>query len=149
MTCTREDGSQTWTSLHPGMEDHDLAHFALESTLAWQEAFFGLVSKGHHVGDFELPRDKRPQALIPANLPSQAKVAECVVGILQVQRLNSGQAEDVIEILKPVLEERSLSFPPELSQENLERAREKYYELLSQWAGLSPGETMHLEFKLG
>lgn len=146
MTCTRDDGTQTWTHLHPGIEDHDLAHFALESEMGWENAFFGLVAQGYQVGDFELPREKRPSALIPANLSSEAKLAECIVGLMQVQRMNSGTPEEFLTTLGDIIEERNLHLPPRLNSEKMEQVWRKYLDLLQQWRVLSPGEAMYLEF---
>lgn len=146
LTCIREDGTKTWARLHAGLEDHDLAHYALESVMNWQEAFFGLVSQGYEIGDFEKKREERPEALIPANLPWQAKLSECIVGLLQVQRLNSGESRDFIQILEEILKERNLDYPPDLTKEKLQDIREMYHRLAGQWLALAPGESLQLEF---
>ncbi|HAP64466.1 MAG TPA: hypothetical protein DCR93_34950, partial [Cytophagales bacterium] len=67
LTLTRTDGTQTWSPIRPGLEMHDLAHNAAEEILGWQEGFFGLVNLGYTTEDFELPRDQRPEPLLPKN----------------------------------------------------------------------------------
>ncbi|MBK9932330.1 MAG: hypothetical protein IPP04_21060 [Saprospiraceae bacterium] len=38
--CIREDGSSTYSYLHPGIEVHDLAHYAVETILSFDQSFW-------------------------------------------------------------------------------------------------------------
>ena len=55
MSITRSDGSLCWAYLRENFEDHDLAHFAVETVLGFKDAFFGLIDLGYEIGDFEDP----------------------------------------------------------------------------------------------
>ena len=72
LTIVRNDNTSTWSKLHRGLETHDLAHYAVESTLKFKNAFYGLINEGYTVADFELPKDKRPFDIRPENLKPEA-----------------------------------------------------------------------------
>ena len=59
LSCTRTDGSVTWQpqngKLGAFFPLHDLTHFAVESVLGFESAFYGLVSKGWDISRFEQP----------------------------------------------------------------------------------------------
>ena len=75
----RADGSRTWSHLHPFFPLHDLTHFAVESALGFSEAFFGLIAAGWEIDAFAEPG-------AAARLAPEAIVAECVVGLLDLER---------------------------------------------------------------
>ena len=58
LTCIRDDGSATWMHIHRGFVQHDFAHYVVETTLGFQDSFFGLVAKGYNIPDFSLPTSK-------------------------------------------------------------------------------------------
>jgi hypothetical protein len=149
LTCIRVDGSSTWTNLHHGIETHDLAHYAVESELGFRDAFYGMVNRGFHIGDFELPRDRRPRELIPANLPAEALQTEHIVNLLQIEYFNTGAEDpDFLANLANILEQNDLPFPEGLDEAALQRIRETYRDLVSRWMMLPPGEMLELEMKI-
>jgi len=148
LSCTRTDGSVSWTKLQRGVETHDLAHFVIETSLGFTDAFYGIIARGFDISDFELPREQRPRALIPANLPEQAIQTEYIVNLLQVEFFNSGENPDFINTLKNTLAEKNIHFPENLDQHALENIRIRFGELLMQWESLAEGETMELEFNI-
>ena len=85
LSCTRQDGSKTWSKIHPGLAIHDLIHYAVETTLDFQNAFYGLLAQGFNIEDFSLPRAERPVELLPKNLPSEALYTEFLVGLFQME----------------------------------------------------------------
>ncbi len=146
LTCVRPDGSTTWTKLHPGIEMHDFAHFVVETELGFPNAFYGIVAKGFDIGDFELPREQRPVALKPVNLPVEALQTEHIVNLLQTRFPNSNQDLDFITTLKNILTEKEIDFPKVLDQEKLNRINERLRDLLFKWNELENGGTLELEF---
>lgn len=80
LTCIRDDGTVTWTHIHRGFVQHDFAHYVVETTLGFQNAFFGLVAKGYDIPDFSLPTSERP-----FKIPKEAMVAEPIVALLQAE----------------------------------------------------------------
>ena len=46
LTCTRPDGSTTWSKVSDYFPTHDLAHYAVETTLGISRGFYGLILEG-------------------------------------------------------------------------------------------------------
>lgn len=146
ISCTRADGSVTWTKLQRGMAYHDLAHYAVESTLGYQRAFYGLLAEGYDIGDFEKPREQRSPALIPANLPQEAIITEYMVNLLQTEYLNSGENPQFLKMLKEILADKDLIFPTALTPDKLVEMRTCFHGLANRWLALPPGESLSLTF---
>ncbi|MBC7923466.1 MAG: hypothetical protein H7Z75_20500 [Ferruginibacter sp.] len=144
-TFRRSDGSAIWTKLNRLPIEHDLAHYAVEKTLQFKQAFYGLLDQGFTPEAFELPRDKRSQALMPANLPVEAHQAEFIVGLLQTERI-SGENSDFVSTLKQALDAKEIPFPNRLTEDQLRKIRETYRELVYQWNTLKSGERLELPF---
>ncbi len=144
LSCIRRDGSICWTHLYSGMEDHELAHYAVESCLNFKEAFYGLIEMGYEVGDFELPREKRPAGLIPANLPVEAIQTEFIVNLLQTEYWNSGQLEDFLLTLSRILADKEIPFPTQLDDNKLNEIRKVYHQLILDWKALDAGEQLEM-----
>ncbi|MEM7102814.1 MAG: hypothetical protein AAF502_06790 [Bacteroidota bacterium] len=147
MTCIRPDGSKSWTKLNPGIEMHDFAHYVVERELKFENAFFGLIASGFDISDFELPRDQRPEALMPIHLPIESLQTEHIVNLLQVGFVNADETFDLIGELTTILAEKNLEFPESLDEDSLERINDQLNELLSRWQNLEHGETIELEFE--
>ena len=144
LNCKRSDGSVTWAKLHPGTETHDLAHYAVESILGFQDAFYGLLEQGYHIADFELPKGERPTALEPANLPPAALQTEHLVNLLQIEHFNSQVETPLLDQLNDILSNHKIPFPENLTLERLEQIRNLFNELVQQWKQLAPGQYMEL-----
>lgn len=139
----RSDGSVSWTPIHPGLLDHDIAHYAVEQILQFNQAFYGLVGAGYEITDFELPKDQKPVGL--RQLPIQALQTEHLVNLLQVEHHNMGEPMDILAALEPIFQEAGL--PPMVDLENhLEEIRYRYHQLSRQWIALSPGSSLELAF---
>jgi len=147
LTITRTDGSITWTKLHKGLETHDLAHFAVESTLQFDNAFYGLINKGYTVADFELPKEQRPFEVRPENMHENAIITEHIVNLLEIEFMNSGFNNCFLEDLKKILSEHHLSFPKLLNLESLENIRTMYHDLVNKWLALEEGQELRIMFK--
>lgn len=143
----RSDGSNTWSKIQNIPVEHDLAHYAVETTLHFKEAFYGLLNQGFTPEDFERPRDKRPQALLPVNLPLQAHQAEHIVGLLQIEWL-SGPNLNFMDDLKQTLEQKGFTYPSELTTQKLNTIRNAYLEVVYQWNTLPAGQQLDLHFSI-
>lgn len=146
LICLRSNGSITWTKLHPGIEDHDLAHYVVEMELGFRTAFYGMIHQGFEVSDFELPRNHRPEALLPKNLSEEALQTELIVNLLQTEYWNSGKDPNFLKTLAEMHADKEIPFPEKLSQEKLQVIRQKYKELIGQWRALAPDDILELEF---
>lgn len=147
LTCIRDDGSITWSKLHQGTEAHDLAHYAVEKVLEFDQAFFGLLNKGYEIGDFELPRDKRPTDLQPTNLHESALQTEHIVNLLTIEFFNTGEDDNFLKTLESILAENQLPWPEGLTEDALKKIRAVFSELLYRWGALGDGEALELELQ--
>ena len=59
LTCTRDDGTVTWTHERPGFVLHDLAHYAVEAELGYALGFYGLVAHGWDLSSSDFWRDPK------------------------------------------------------------------------------------------
>ena len=133
LTCIRDDRSVTWTHIHRGFVQHDFAHYVVETTLGFQNAFFGLVAKGYDIPDFSLPTSKRP-----FKMPKEAIAVEPIVALLQAEQWES--------FPDPLLQSDSQELPTNVTPEQIETMRKHLQKLLQQWNNLMPGESMDLQF---
>ncbi|MYC76089.1 hypothetical protein F4X10_10050 [Candidatus Poribacteria bacterium] len=139
LTCIRDDGSVTWTHLHRGFVQHDLAHYVVERSLGCENAFFGLVAKGYDIPDFSEPKAERP-----FEIPEEAIDTEPIVALLQADLLEGlGYSGDS----NGIFQDHAASLPIGITDEQLERMRQELRGLLRRWHDLQPGESMTLQFK--
>ncbi|TMU55288.1 hypothetical protein [Flagellimonas algicola] len=146
LNCIREDGSVTWSQIHPNFEVHDLAHYAVETVLGFKKAFYGLLSDGFNIEDFELQRDKRPEALVPANLPPESLQTEHLVNLLLTDLQSGGEHLNLIPTLKEILTREGLPYPNGLNTDSLAEIQQSLNDLLAQWEALGEDETLELFF---
>jgi len=147
LSITRSDGTTTWSKLHRGLETHDLAHYAVESTLRFDNAFYGLINRGFTVADFELPKEQRPKDVQPEHLHENALITEHVVNLLEVEFRNSGFNPNFLEDLSKILKKNALSYPKLLNTESLNQIRTTYHNLVNQWLALNENEILIINFK--
>jgi hypothetical protein len=135
LRCTRADGSVTWQKQEgPNaafFPVHDLTHFAVESTLGFNQAFFGLIASGWDIGD---TTGKGPRR----RLPEEAGQVERIVGLLDYERASGAilTASEFNEFAGA-----------RLSDDQLQAVRSRCAELFWQWRSLAPGSTLELHWK--
>jgi len=141
LACVRADGSRTWSRLHPFFPLHDLTHFAVESALGFSEAFFGLIASGWEIDAFAAPG-------AAAMLPREAIVAECAVGLFDLERATGRLMSGVefTEALTLTIAGQGGGVVPVVTDADLLRVRSLRGALSAQWAALPPGETLELDF---
>ena len=52
-TCTRKDGSLAWSSVNYYQIEHNFTHYAVETILAIKDGYYGLISAGLGVEDYD------------------------------------------------------------------------------------------------
>lgn len=147
LTVIRPDGTTTYSKLQFSFEIHDIAHYVVEQQLGFRNAFYGLLSKGHDIGDFQLPKKERPQALHPKNLHHEALVTEHLVNLLTIDYLEKGTHTDSLKILASILEENTLAFPEQLTQERFLLMKQELRQLMEKWSHTVAGERLKLVFE--
>ena len=145
--CTRADKSSTYMLIfHPFNFERKLIHYVLESILGFNHAYFGLLSKGYSLKDFETPLLFKNNMLKPANLPVQAIQAEILAGLFHVELNDHAEIEDFLAIAKITFEVQQIKFP-KLSKKQITEIRKTIIEMLVQWQQLQTGEMLSLEFQ--
>jgi hypothetical protein len=148
LTLTRRDGSVTWQrqkgSLALVFPQHDLTHYAVESTLGYRGAFYGLVADGWEINDFAKPW---PRGLIPV----EAREVEMLVGLFDGMRRDRA-TWDAAEINRQMQElVRDSKFagdiaPRVLTDADVTAVRALRDSLVDRWSRIEPGGTLELEF---
>jgi hypothetical protein len=145
LSCIRPDGSTTWQrqegQLGRFFPLHDLTHYAVESVMGFQRAFYGLVAEGWDLSDFGTVESR-------GKIPDEAGLAESVVGLFDLERMTGerGNAEQMNEQLRTARADRGLSTTLSITDEQIARIRELRAELFDRWKTVPPGEALELSF---
>lgn len=142
LTFLRNNGSCTWQVSSDYFARHDLIHYAVEFTLGYMQAFFGMVAQGRDVDDFGTKNGVRDV------YTTEEKWAESLVGLLQWPVVSGGPAlndEELFAMFAKTCEDSGCPVP-RLTSEQLARIREKVRLLHQQWDELPKGETLELVF---
>lgn len=137
----RFDGTEVFVEYKPSLVFHDLAHYAIESTLSIRAGFFWLVNKGLTAQDFQLPKDKRP-ALLSEFLKDPNHVAiEFIANQLMVEATNSGRIDNFIELLHEGMSEQAAKqYSFRFDEIILDDIRQLYDTILTGWRMFPPGK---------
>jgi uncharacterized C2H2 Zn-finger protein len=138
LRCTRADGSVTWQkqserhAVH--FTHHDITHFAVETTLGYEQGFFGLIASGWDIEDTTGMGARGP-------LPDEAGEVESVVGLFDSER-GSGTLWTPDEFAQ---------FAPRRLTRTLDEAaiqgiRSSRGDLFRRWAGVEIGGKLELEY---
>jgi len=146
LSIYRTDGSLTWSKLHKGLETHDLAHYAVEKTLKFTNAFYGIIDEGYTIQDFEAPKAQRKIAVQPEHLHPEALITEHIVNLLEVELLNSGYNENFLKDLRKILTQNALPFLDSLTLDTLTHIRNLYHKLYNKWLVLDEDECLDITF---
>ena len=141
LTCVRTDGSTTRTRLHPNMFQHDLMHYAVETTLGLQKSFFGQVASGIDISEFNKPTNQRG-----FEIPVESIQTEYIVGLLQVELSDGAVFADFNDQLQRSLANKNIPIPEQLTNSALDKIRTKVKQLLNKWEVLQPGDYLELIF---
>jgi hypothetical protein len=145
LSCTRADGTTTWQRQEGGQARffprHDLTHYAVETVLGHRQGFYGLVASGWDLTDFGSPWPR-------GKLPAVANLSEMIVGFFDLERGTGeiGLAQDLNETLARFCAENSLPAPAVLTDDDLNRVRQKRGELFARWDAVKPGDALELPF---
>jgi len=142
LTCVRDNGSSTW-STYPSSSNfaqHDLVHFAVETTLGYRDAFYGLLAGGRDIpsfGERDQTTGKSP------TVPLQAAQTEFIVSLLQAELYDQEINEDFMATLALACGNLDV---PVITAEQLDQIRRRIKVVLKQWADLPPGEFLEFTF---
>lgn len=141
---TRSDGSQDWSYIHPGLQDHDIAHYAAETVLGMKNGFYGIIEQGASIADFELPKDQKGPLVHPDSMHIEAIQSEYLVNQLQTEIWSSGQMEDFLDVFQKTLADNNIPYPQSLNEESLEEIRKVYHHHALAFHSMEEGEVLSL-----
>ena len=147
LTCVRADGTTTWMHERPGFVDHDLAHYAVETTFGYRYGFFGLVRSGWELSRSDFGRHPVTKARLPWPDPTGAPMepVEYVVALLEREDRDNGiTPEDFPAAMRLYVGDRRPSNP----EARLAAARRTLRALQERWRTVRPGESLELAFTL-
>lgn len=141
LTCIRDDGSVTYQAAGERFAYHDLVHYAVETTLGYPDAFFGMVARGRDLGDFGTRNG------IKDTYPPNALAAEQIVGAVQLWLANPFPAADAefARTLADAFRDQELPAPT-LTLDQIAAIRTLARDLHARWENLAPGESLELVF---
>jgi hypothetical protein len=141
ISCKRNDGPETWMQISSFFAVHDLCHYAVETELSLENAFYGMLNAGVNISDFELPKDERT-----FQLTDEALLAEQMVNLLTIE-YNQGRIENFIEEFNNLYKQnKNQTLTSLINEEQLTAIRDSFESLTNQWHQLSEGESIMLKF---
>lgn len=141
LTCTRNDGTQTWMQVSDFFIVHDMTHYAVETVLGYKNAFYGMLNSGINISDFEKPKEERT-----VTLTDEAIITEHLVNLLTIE-YNQGLIENFNNTLADSIRKENLLYqPPCLSAEQLAAIRTAIKENMNLWYQLPEGAHLELNF---
>lgn len=148
LACRRADGSVTWQR-QAGAQGrffprHDLTHYAVETVLAMDQAFYGLVASGWEFSDFGHPWPRGP-------MPAAAIAAELIVGYLDAERAAgvTWSAEEFNAKAAAYHDAHGGAPGFALREADLDLIRQTRAALFARWDALPGGATLELPFPHG
>jgi hypothetical protein len=146
LTCTRADGTVTWQrqekQLGAFFPLHDLTHYAVESVLGFDRAFFGLIAEGWQISDFAGTGAK-------GRLPIEALLAELIVGFIDLEQRTKHPmtARDCNAKIGEFFSAEKLAAPDfAVDEEQLAAIRARCDDLFARWRAVRPGEALEVPF---
>ena len=145
LRCLRDDGSMTWQRVDDQQAAffplHDLTHYAVETELAFQRGFYGLIADGWDIAD---TTGKTARGA----LPNETLEVEYLVSAFSAERAGAvaSRAEEFNDLAANFARGKDMPPPRCLTEEELERVRSRFNDLAMQWRALPAGATMKLSF---
>jgi hypothetical protein len=144
LSCIHSDGSSTWQQQQGSFFAlHDLIHYAVETTLGYTEAFFGLLAQGRDIDSFGTKDGKKDV------YTAEEGWAEGIVGLLQWPSVGGGPPlsdDDFFDQLARMCA-NSGHPAPQVTSEQLAQIRAQIRTLHGRWGELPEGETLELVFE--
>ena len=147
LNCTRDDGTVSWFTASAANGDyfvsHDLLHYAVEATLGYTTAFYGLVADGRDLNDF----GSRDGAKDARGYTAEALDAERLVGLIQVLSVD-GQPpcyEALLEAWSTSAEPQS-SRPLPLTEAQLNDICTAWGRMVKRWQTVESNGSLELAF---
>lgn len=151
----RADGSVARENVpHKGPLAHDLVHYVVETELDFDRGFWGLIAAGNEPQQIvEMAKAAGHASAKRAVLPDpdfiQAIQVERIVESFEAELWSRGSDNDALRAMARAGCDQSLVSFPKLGDEAIERARARVVSFAEQWASLSIGESLTLDWPEG
>jgi hypothetical protein len=143
ITYIREGFSDYWYEADNFLVLHDLCHYAIENTLQYKTAFWGLVASGINPNVFE--NKVKRDAL---ELSNEAWHSEHLANLLLIE-FTQGLFDDINKMLEQSLLQQSSSIPfIKISSTKLTEIRTLLYKLIDDWKAVKDGDYLSLNFTI-
>ena len=137
----RDEQLDYWQDANDFLVMHDLSHYAIETTLNFTTAFWGMVKGGINPLEFE-NKETRDRLI----LTKEAWYAETLANLFLFEH-SQGKFEDFNAVFEESLKQTNPEILPlKLNDLEIEKIRKAYENLLSQWRSLQINETLVLEY---
>ena len=141
ITYKREGKDDYWIEADNFLILHDLSHYAIESTLQYTSAFWGLIKAGVNPTIFE-NKEERDKILIS----EEAWYTECLANLFLIE-LTQGEFENFNAVFKDSFVQMYPSIPfIEMSSTTVNQIRTHYNKLVNDWKLLKEGGSLLLTF---
>ncbi|PJZ70714.1 hypothetical protein CH373_07240 [Leptospira perolatii] len=141
LVCTKQDGSFEKSDLGPNTPIHDLAHFIVESYFGLKQGFFGNIYQGYSVSELSTKE-------IIRTLPIESLVSELLARTLQSLWSGACTDHEFQVLIQSEFRIYSISYPLEISNEDVWELYLQYDDLVSRWNRLKEGDHIVLEFSV-
>ncbi len=137
----REGFEDYWIEADDFLVLHDLCHYAIETTLQYKNAFWGLIAKGINPSIFENKETR--DALELAN---EAWYAEHLANLLLIE-FTQGKFEDINAMLEQSLRQQNSRIPTiQFSNIVVEEIRALLHTLIENWRSVKEDDNLSLNF---
>lgn len=137
----REGKDLHWVEADDFLILHDLSHYAIETTLGYKTAFWGMIKDGVDPEQF-LIKEVRDRLFVS----NEAWYAENMANLVLIE-WSQGKFDDFNQVLNQVIHENSSELPSiELDEKQIIDMRETYKNLVDQWDDLPNDGQLFLTF---
>ena len=137
----REGFEDYWIEADDFLVLHDLCHYAIETTLQYKNAFWGLIAEGINPGIFENKETR--DALV---LTNEAWYAEHLANLLLIE-FTQGKFEDINAMLEKSLQQQNPLIPTiQFSNIVIVEIRALLHTLIENWRVVKEGDYLSLDF---
>ncbi len=137
----REGFEDYWIEADDFLVLHDLCHYAIESTLQYKNAFWGLIAKGINPSVFE---NKETRDAL--DLANEAWYAEHLANLLLIE-FTQGKFEDINAMLEQSLRQQNSRIPTiQFSNIVVEEIRALLHTLIENWRSVKEDDNLSLNF---
>ena len=139
----REGFEDYWIEADNFLILHDLCHYAIETTLQYKNAFWGLIAEGINPGIFENKETR--DALV---LTNEAWYAEHLANLLLIE-FTQGKFEDINAMLEKSLQQQNPLIPTiQFSNIVIVEIRALLHTLIENWRVVEVGDYLSLDFTI-